>query len=243
MVGWAVQPAVRPLRLQAHPPRPCWPRLLPARASHSYYAVRPAPGWRFLFLDGYDVSWLGWPEGAPVSTSVFTTTECRRETEKPVCSSCFPCAERRLLVGAQHAQHAQRVARRLADAPRVRVLTSASRNTQAAVCSKPHHVRLPACLPPALPPCTSRPPPARAGAPAAARKQPQPPRFKQRRWAGGRGAQVRLDQKMRMWPMPDPCVCPSCGTHLCHCSAVDGSHVRLLLEERSSCCCQRHTLL
>ncbi|PSC71873.1 manganese-dependent ADP-ribose CDP-alcohol diphosphatase-like [Micractinium conductrix] len=33
---------------------------------HSYYAVRPAPGWRFLFLDGYDVSWLGWPEGHPL---------------------------------------------------------------------------------------------------------------------------------------------------------------------------------
>lgn len=30
---------------------------------HSYYAFKPAPGWRFLLLDGYDVSILGWPPG------------------------------------------------------------------------------------------------------------------------------------------------------------------------------------
>ena len=30
---------------------------------HSYYAFQPAPGWRFLALDGYDVSILGWPPG------------------------------------------------------------------------------------------------------------------------------------------------------------------------------------
>ena len=32
--------------------------------AHSYYSYQPAPGWRFLMLDGYDVSILGWPEGA-----------------------------------------------------------------------------------------------------------------------------------------------------------------------------------
>lgn len=32
---------------------------------HSYYSFRPAPGWRFLLLDGYDVSILGWPPGHP----------------------------------------------------------------------------------------------------------------------------------------------------------------------------------
>lgn len=30
---------------------------------HSYYTYRPAPGWRFVMLDGYDVSILGWPPG------------------------------------------------------------------------------------------------------------------------------------------------------------------------------------
>ena len=30
---------------------------------HSYYTFQPAPGWRFIMLDGYDVSILGWPPG------------------------------------------------------------------------------------------------------------------------------------------------------------------------------------
>lgn len=33
---------------------------------HSYYSYKPAPGWRFLMLDGYDVSILGWPAGHPL---------------------------------------------------------------------------------------------------------------------------------------------------------------------------------
>lgn len=32
-------------------------------APHSYYTYRPAPGWRVICLDGYDVSILGWPSG------------------------------------------------------------------------------------------------------------------------------------------------------------------------------------
>lgn len=32
-------------------------------APHSYYTFSPAPGWRFICLDGYDVSILGWPAG------------------------------------------------------------------------------------------------------------------------------------------------------------------------------------
>eukprot|EP00955_Chlamydomonas_euryale_P024179 254875-Chlamydomonas_euryale.AAC.1 len=31
----------------------------------SYYSVVPHPRFRFLFLDGYDVSVLGWPAGHP----------------------------------------------------------------------------------------------------------------------------------------------------------------------------------
>lgn len=34
-------------------------------AEHSYYSVVPHPGWRFVVLDGYDVSLLGWPPGHP----------------------------------------------------------------------------------------------------------------------------------------------------------------------------------
>eukprot|EP00887_Chlorella_sp_A99_P002374 scaffold10.g2374.t1 len=35
-------------------------------APHSYYSYTPAPGWRFIALDGYDVSILGWPAGHPL---------------------------------------------------------------------------------------------------------------------------------------------------------------------------------
>ena len=33
--------------------------------SASYYALAPAPGWRLLMLDAYDVSLLGWSPGHP----------------------------------------------------------------------------------------------------------------------------------------------------------------------------------
>ena len=29
----------------------------------SYYSFEPHPRWRFVVLDGYDISMLGWPEG------------------------------------------------------------------------------------------------------------------------------------------------------------------------------------
>ncbi len=32
-------------------------------APHSFYTFSPAPGWRLICLDGYDVSILGWPAG------------------------------------------------------------------------------------------------------------------------------------------------------------------------------------
>ena len=35
-------------------------------AGASYYAFCPHPGWRFIVLDGYDVSVLGWPPGHPL---------------------------------------------------------------------------------------------------------------------------------------------------------------------------------
>jgi len=32
----------------------------------SYYSFSPHPAWRFVVLDGYDVSMLGWPPGHPL---------------------------------------------------------------------------------------------------------------------------------------------------------------------------------
>ena len=32
---------------------------------NSYYAFSPHPQWRFVVLDAFDVSMLGWPEGHP----------------------------------------------------------------------------------------------------------------------------------------------------------------------------------
>lgn len=32
----------------------------------SFYAFEPHPHWRFIVLDGYDVSVLGWPPGHPL---------------------------------------------------------------------------------------------------------------------------------------------------------------------------------
>lgn len=34
-------------------------------AGASYYAFSPHPDWRFLALDAYDLSMLGWPPGHP----------------------------------------------------------------------------------------------------------------------------------------------------------------------------------
>lgn len=34
-------------------------------ATASYYAFSPHPAWRFVMLDAYDVSLLGWPQGDP----------------------------------------------------------------------------------------------------------------------------------------------------------------------------------
>lgn len=34
----------------------------------SYYSFSPHKAWRFVVIDGYDVSMLGWPEGHPLHT-------------------------------------------------------------------------------------------------------------------------------------------------------------------------------
>lgn len=35
-------------------------------SSGSYYSFSPHPHYRFIVMDGYDVSLLGWPEGHPL---------------------------------------------------------------------------------------------------------------------------------------------------------------------------------
>ncbi len=35
-------------------------------ATSSYYSFTPHRGWRFVVLDGYDCSILGWPPGHPL---------------------------------------------------------------------------------------------------------------------------------------------------------------------------------
>ena len=35
-------------------------------ATASYYAFEPHADWKFIVLDGYDVSVLGWPAGHPL---------------------------------------------------------------------------------------------------------------------------------------------------------------------------------
>ena len=44
---------------------------------HSYYAFHPAPGWRLIALDGYDVSVLGWPPGHPLHEEALATLAAR----------------------------------------------------------------------------------------------------------------------------------------------------------------------
>lgn len=65
-------------------------------APHSYYAVTPAQGWRFVVLDGYDVSFLGWPPGHPLHERAVALLEARNPNKVGVYksmlfsrSSCF----------------------------------------------------------------------------------------------------------------------------------------------------------
>lgn len=38
---------------------------IPSKSGNSYYTFCPAPGFRIVVLDGFDISVLGWPEGHP----------------------------------------------------------------------------------------------------------------------------------------------------------------------------------
>ena len=51
-------------RRQAYRYKP-WLFSLPCHCAPGicYYTFQPSPGWRFIMLDGYDVSILGWPPG------------------------------------------------------------------------------------------------------------------------------------------------------------------------------------
>ncbi|KAI7843313.1 hypothetical protein COHA_003014 [Chlorella ohadii] len=50
-------------------------------APHSYYTFSPAPGWRFICLDGYDVSILGWPAGHPLHEQARALLEANNPNE------------------------------------------------------------------------------------------------------------------------------------------------------------------
>lgn len=54
--------------------------------SHSYYSFSPHPKFRFLVLDGYDVSALGWPEDHPhtkLAAEILTTRNPNVEKNSP----------------------------------------------------------------------------------------------------------------------------------------------------------------
>ena len=48
--------------------RPRLNEVLGIQGESSYYAFSPHGSWRFIVIDGYDVSMLGWPEGHPLHT-------------------------------------------------------------------------------------------------------------------------------------------------------------------------------
>ncbi|PRW39318.1 manganese-dependent ADP-ribose CDP-alcohol diphosphatase-like [Chlorella sorokiniana] len=50
-------------------------------APHSYYTYSPGPGWRFICLDGYDVSILGWPPGHPLHEQARSLLEANNPNE------------------------------------------------------------------------------------------------------------------------------------------------------------------
>lgn len=49
-------------------PRERLNELLGIQGVTSYYSFSPHQSWRFVVIDGYDVSMLGWPEGHPLHT-------------------------------------------------------------------------------------------------------------------------------------------------------------------------------
>ena len=47
----------------------------------SYYSFEPHASWRFIVLDGYDVSVLGWPPGHPLHEQAQTILESRNPNQ------------------------------------------------------------------------------------------------------------------------------------------------------------------
>ena len=50
-------------------------------AGASYYAFTPHPDWRFVALDAYDVSMLGWPPGHPNHEAAMAILDERNPNE------------------------------------------------------------------------------------------------------------------------------------------------------------------
>ncbi len=60
-------------------------------ASHSYYSLQPAPGWRVIVLDSYDVSVLGWPQGHPLHEQAVSLLAQNNPNEVCVCVCVCVC--------------------------------------------------------------------------------------------------------------------------------------------------------
>lgn len=54
---------------------------------NSYYSFSPHKAWRFVVLDGYDVSMLGWPEGHPLHKQAKAILDERNINEVSLCIS------------------------------------------------------------------------------------------------------------------------------------------------------------
>lgn len=72
----------------------------------SYYSFSPHEAWRFLVLDGYDVSMLGWPEGHPAHTQAKQILDEKNVNEVSLCDLLSGCAlAGSMTVPSQHVAH------------------------------------------------------------------------------------------------------------------------------------------
>jgi manganese-dependent ADP-ribose/CDP-alcohol diphosphatase len=79
----ARRPCTAATRAHATPrPRPARAPPAEAECGASYYCFRPAAGYRFLVLDGYDVSLLGWPPGHPHHEQARALLEAKNPNEE-----------------------------------------------------------------------------------------------------------------------------------------------------------------
>lgn len=68
-------------------PRQRLNELLSIKSKASYYSFSPHKAWRFVVIDGYDVSMLGWPEGHPLHTKAKAILDEKNVNEASVCQN------------------------------------------------------------------------------------------------------------------------------------------------------------